>query len=346
MRARWLVVGLVAACGAPPAATPTAMVLPGEVAPRVLMSGALHPLAAADVVAPDTAASQLTVRWLVPSGTVVAAGDRVAELDSTPLAAPLQDARAALATQELALRVERRNDAVQITAKRNAVRRAQMERDTAALHASIPDDLRDRKTAHDDALRLVHADTDLHAAEQDLASTAELLAIRQQLAELDIERARDQIARTESEIASLVLRAPRAGVAIVAPLPWSDRALQVADEVSATTPLVTMPDLGARVEVAARLADVDDGAVSPGMTGTCTLAAFPDRPIACAVDTVAPVAQPGVHRALLRRGFDVALAVTDADACHGKAETGEILLKTDIGHLRRHDTAAAQQICA
>jgi hypothetical protein len=97
---------------------------------------------------------------------------------------------------------------------------------------------------------------------------------------------------------------------VVGDMPWAGRALRVGDAVSTQTAVVTMPDLAAAMQVFARSSDVDDGRVAPGMTGTCTLDAYPTEPIACAVEVVSPVARPEPGNSGLRRSFDVTLALT------------------------------------
>ena len=58
--------------------------------------------------------------------------------------------------------------------------------------------------------------------------------------------------------------------------------------------------------------DVDDGRVTPGMPAVCTLDTYPDEPIPCRVESVAPVAQEA-ERSTLRRYFRVRVALDRSD---------------------------------
>ena len=72
---------------------------------------------------------------------------------------------------------------------------------------------------------------------------------------------------------------------------WEGRKFQVGDTVWPGFTIGTMPDLTQALEVDADLSDVDDGRVKAGLTGTCTLDAYPADPIPCTVTDVAPVAR-------------------------------------------------------
>jgi HlyD family secretion protein len=310
-----LAASLVACGAAARSRQTTAVVTSGEVAPRVLLTGELHPAAATDIVAPQTDQTQLVIRWLVPTGTRVHAGDRVAELDSTPFQNQLQELTSGLASSELALRAQNRTDQLAIATQRNSVRRAQIERDKAALHAAVPADVQDVRTARQNDLALARSETELAIAKQDLAALIEATAVNAKLRAFDVERTRRTMQATQQTIASLVLRSPRDGLAVVAPQPWADRPLRVGDTVVANAPLVSLPDFGHAMEVAATLSDVDDGRVSVGEAATCTLDAFPDAAMPCAVDTVSPFARVAPGRSTLRRSFDVTLKLdVPADA--------------------------------
>jgi len=65
------------------------------------------------------------------------------------------------------------------------------------------------------------------------------------------------------------------------------------------------------MEVRAEVSDVDDGRVSVGMQGTCTLDAYPGEPLPCVVKSLMPVAS-GKGRTSLRRGFALVLSLDKA----------------------------------
>jgi multidrug efflux pump subunit AcrA (membrane-fusion protein) len=99
---------------------------------------------------------------------------------------------------------------------------------------------------------------------------------------------------------------------LVANHPWRGVRFQVGDTVQPGFTLMTQPDLSRPMKVAAELSDVDDGKVRAGMTGTCTLDAYPREPIPCTVEELAPVARSNDWQSL-RRVFAVGLQLATSD---------------------------------
>jgi hypothetical protein len=94
--------------------------------------------------------------------------------------------------------------------------------------------------------------------------------------------------------------------------PWEGRKFQVGDNVWQGMTLASMPDLKMPLDIHADLSDVDDGKVAVGMTGTCTLDAYPADPTPCTVKRVSPVARD-LGKKSLRRGFNVILGLQRDD---------------------------------
>jgi multidrug efflux pump subunit AcrA (membrane-fusion protein) len=101
-------------------------------------------------------------------------------------------------------------------------------------------------------------------------------------------------------------------VILIGTHPWEGRRFQIGDSVQPGFTIMTLPDLGQPMKVAAELSDVDDGKLATGMAATCTLDAYPHEPIACKVEELAPVAR-GNNMESLRRVFAVTLALAKSD---------------------------------
>ncbi len=292
----------------------TAVVHPGQLTERVLLTGALHPTRAVDVVVPSNDATALVLRWLAPDGAVVKAGDRVFVLDGAGLAGKLTDARHQLQAVETQLRVLERNNAVELANRRLAVRDAEVSRDKARLRDDLPADLVTRRDAEQARLRLTQAEASLQSAERELANETEQRALDEQLRRLELDRSRRAMLAAAEAIDALVVRAPRDGIVLIDAQPSGDgHKFRVGEPVSSGVAVVSLPDLTRPMEVRASLSDVDDGLVTPGMTGRCTLDAYPDEPIPCSVEQLAPVARPSPGRDPLRRAFEVTLAFAHGD---------------------------------
>lgn len=317
----------------------TAVVHPGQLTERVLLTGALHPTQAIDIVAPANDASSLTLRWLAPDGALVKAGDRLFALDGAGLAAALTDAQHQLATVQAQLRVLERTDAVELANRRLAVRDAEITRDKAQLRAGLPEDLVTRRGAEQNRLQLTQAETALRSAQRELASETEQRALDEKLKRLELERTRRAMLAAAGAIDALEVRAPRDGMVLIDPSQTSDaHKFRTGDTVSSGVPVVSLPDLTRPMEVRAWLSDVDDGLVTAHMTGRCTLDAYPAEPadpagsaaprpagqtasvpvprpgaVECSVEHLAPVARPAPGRDPLRRSFEVTLSLAHSD---------------------------------
>ena len=296
------------------AAARTAVVRAGELAERVLLTGALHPTQAIDLLVPSTDPSTLIIRWLSPDGAAVKAGDRVVELDSTPFTSKLAEARHQLAASHAQLRVLEKTNAVELANRRLAQRESEVALDKARLHDGLADDLVTRRAAEDARLQRIQAEIGLRGARADLASETELRALDEKLKQIDLDRTRRAALAIEQAIGSLVVRAPRDGMVLIDPQSSGDgHKFRVGDSVESGMAIVSLPDLTRPMEVRASLSDVDDGLVTTGMTGRCTLDAYPAQPISCRVEQLAPVARPSPGRDPLRRSFEVTLALAPGD---------------------------------
>jgi HlyD family secretion protein len=292
----------------------TAVVRPGELAERVLLTGALHPTRAIDVLVPASDASGLVIRWLVPDGAAVKAGDRLFVLDGDSLADRLADARRRLATVEAELRVLQKTNAVDLAKKQLDLRDAEITRDKARLHDGLPDDLVSRRDAEEAKLRLIQAEAALHSTQGELATEAEQHALGEQLKRLELDQTRRATLATAEAIDALVVQAPRDGMVMINQQPFGDgHKFRVGDSVRSAMPIVSLPDLTRPMEVRASLSDVDDGLVTVHMAGRCTLDAYPAERVVCSVEQLAPVARPSPGRDPLRRAFEVTLALAHGD---------------------------------
>lgn len=292
----------------------TAVVHPGQLTERVLLTGALHPTRAIDVAAAANDATSLTLRWLAPDGAAVKAGDRLFVLDGPGLADKLTDARHQLASVQAQLRVLERSNAVELANRRLAVRDAEVARDKAQLRAGLPADLVTRRDAEGARLRLTQAEAALRSAQRELASETDQRALDEQLKRLELERTRRAMLAAVEAIDALVVQAPRDGIVLIDPSQSPDaHKFRVGDTVPSGVPVVSLPDLTRPMEVHAWLSDVDDGLVTAHMTGRCTLDAYPDQPLECGVEQLAPVARSAPGRDPLRRTFEVTLALAHSD---------------------------------
>jgi multidrug efflux pump subunit AcrA (membrane-fusion protein) len=304
---------VVAAChetgGERPAVT-TAVVRRAALVDRVVLTGMVHATAAVELVVPRTSENTLTIRWLAEDGSHVAAGERIAELDSAPFAGKLEDNRNKLRNAEAQFQLAEVAAAAKLAGLRSAVHAQQIARDKAKLVAEVPADVQTARVTQDNRLKLTQAEIELGKAQSALSAAIAQSALERKEKQIELERTKRWIAAAEQAIGELVITAPRDGVVVIGELVAESRKFHVGDTAYMTTVIATLPDLTRPMEIRADMIDVDDGRIGLAMTGTCTPDAYPDEPIACPVEAIAPVARAQEGRDTVRRSFSVTLALT------------------------------------
>lgn len=290
----------------------TAVVHGGDLIDRVLLTGALHSVSAVDLEVPNVESTMLAIRWMAGSGAVVKAGDRVLAFDDSPFTGKLQESHATLREEELKFRLEDARAALDLEDKKLEVRRKQNDRDKAKLLADIPADLTVERTVKENKLRLGQGEAGLSKAEKELAALITKQALEKRARQIDLDKTRRTIATAEHAISALVITVPRDGVVVIDTDPMDNHKFHAGDTVMPGTAIVSLPDLTKPMEVRADLIDVDDGRVSLHMAGTCTLDGYPDDPLPCTVETLAPIAR-AKDQSSLRRSFSATLALAHGD---------------------------------
>jgi HlyD family secretion protein len=285
----------------------------GDLVERVLVTGMLRAANAVDLNVPKTDSWQLTIRWMVEDGTRVKAGERVLELDNSAFTNGLRDKRLQLIEAENVARTTADLAAIGLANKDAEVKMHRLAVEKATLRASVPADLLTQREAQERHLDKTRMQAQLVRTERELESERKAAALEGRVKQLELEKARRAIAVAEKNIEELVLKAPADGVMLVANHPWRGTRFQVGDTVQPGFTLMTQPDLTRPMKVAAELSDVDDGKVSAGMKGTCTLDAYPKEPLPCTVEELAPVARSNDWQSL-RRVFAVGLQLATSDA--------------------------------
>ena len=284
----------------------------GDLADRVLLTGTLAAIEAVEFRAPRTPMWTVPIRWLAEDGTAVKAGDRVLEFDTSSFVRTLAEQRLLFLDAELQLRAYDDVSALDLAQKAFALESHRIVLAKAKLLASVPADLLEARKAQERQLELKRAEVALANAEKDLAAAKAATSLERQVKQIELDKTKAKIADAEKAIRDLVLSAPRDGVVVIGEHPWMERKFQVGESVQPGWTIVSLPDFSAGMEVRAELSDVDDGRVSVGMTGTCTLDAYPGEPTPCEVKTIMPVAS-AQNGESLRRGFALVLALGKVD---------------------------------
>ncbi|MCX5744785.1 MAG: HlyD family efflux transporter periplasmic adaptor subunit [Proteobacteria bacterium] len=314
-RAALVLVGL-AACDAAPSSAPggstVALVTRGTILERVLLTGELRAGISIELDVPKTESWELTIRWMAEDGAVVKAGDRVLEFDNASFVSGLEGKRVAAREATSAFATARDVAKMATIDKQFAVRQQEIALEKAQLVANVPADLLPQRTAQERQLDKLKAEVAVDRARKDLLAQTQSTTLDDRVKQIDLERAKRGIADAEQTIAALMITAPRDGVISIGEHPWEGRRFQVGDTTQPGMTIVTLPDFSQPMEIRAELSDVDDGRITVGMAGTCTLDAYPTEPLPCKVVELSPVARAR-NRQSLRRGFAVKLSIANRD---------------------------------
>jgi multidrug efflux pump subunit AcrA (membrane-fusion protein) len=308
-----LAVGCDAAGLSGPASNgPTFEVTRGPLSQTMLLTGELEAANSVELVTPRTDNWNLAIRWMSDEGSVVAEGDKVVEFDNSAIMEKIADHELAMVTAGIELASARAEQAVTVAEKRFEVDQKQTELDKAELDATVPVELLSRREHRDSELALRRAKVALSTAEDDLRAATKGGDVDEEVKRIAYVKAERQYETSVEQIDALTLTAPRAGVVEVSAHPWEGRDFQVGDNAWPGMAVAKLPDLD-KMLVKATLSDVDEGRVRVGMSATCYVDAYVDRPFAAKVISVNPVARETSQQAT-RRFFFATLELEETDA--------------------------------
>ncbi len=291
---------LLAGCGTEPSANATPAVdgtapvaddtvRRGSFRQTLLLSGTLSSRNSEAVIIPRMPSWETTIRWMADDGAEVIEGAPLVELDTAQLASEIENKITAQQQAQNAIDSKLAEIAGQLEERQFSYEQQRIALRKAEIEADVPLDVTDRKTYQEAQLALQQARVEYDKADADLeghgdSSEAELEVLR-----VDLRSAEREVAEAQRAIETMVLRAPQSGIAVAAENRREDRKFQVGDTIWVGATVAEIPDLRS-MAVEARLSDVDDGKVTPGMIVACTLDAYPDRSFTGVVREISPVA--------------------------------------------------------
>jgi multidrug resistance efflux pump len=292
---------------------------------RLLLTGEIDAVSAAELRVPRIPMGRVTIRWLVDDGTVVKKGDKLAELDNANFVAKVRDGALTVSQSETELKrqqwqnqLDESDRALDVDRKRAALKRAEID-------ADVPAGILPKRDFLEKQMVVRRARADLEKAEDTLTSQRRTADLDLSLKRIALEKVRRELELAQQMIDALTLRAPAAGTVIIGDH-WEGRKLQIADEIPVGHTVARLPDLQ-QIRVKAWLSDVDDGRVSADMPAEIVLDAYPDRVLTGRILEIAAVAREASEKSL-RRVFQVGVAIdapTDAQPRPGMSARVEVI---------------------
>jgi hypothetical protein len=227
---------------------------------------------------------------MIEEGTPLKEGDQMVELDTSQIAIQLDDRQIQLEEAINELNGREAEVAGEVAQKEFEVEQARITVRKAEIDAEVPEDLQSQREFQEKQLALEEARNALAKVETEFSSLVTGSAAELDVLRIEVQMAERELQEVVDALDTMVLRAPRAGIAVAGDNRREGRKFQVGDSTWVGAEIMDIPDLSVMM-VDTRMSDVDDGKVTPGMSVVCTLDAYPDTQIRGYVRSITPVAQ-------------------------------------------------------
>ncbi|MBV9495695.1 MAG: HlyD family efflux transporter periplasmic adaptor subunit [Acidobacteria bacterium] len=278
----------------------------------VVLTGELESARGDLIAVPALPQWQTTIKWLTTDGVEAKQGDKIVELDNTAFVSDLDAKRQAETQAAQELQQKEGEWAADLKEKQLDVEKKKSELEKAKLEAGLPREILAAREYEDRQTKLRRAQVEYDKSVDVLKSQRTGISSERANLDLKLLKAHRDITIAQTAIDALILRAPRDGIVVIKDIPWEGRKLQAGDAVFVGFPLAVIPEMST-LQVAASLADVDDGRVAIGMPAVVTLDGYPDMTFPGRVESISAVAQES-NRQSLRRAFKVVVKLARIDA--------------------------------
>jgi RND family efflux transporter MFP subunit len=301
-----------------PAATPEgaaieAIVQQGEFRVTVTTTGELRARHSVQIQGPPNAQQaqqyQMKIASIVPEGTIVKAGDVVAELDRSGLASRMTEVSLALQKAEAQYSQAQLDSTLTLSQAREEIRTLEYALEERRL-------AKEQATYEAPTIRR-QAEIDLEKAQRAFEQAKENYKTKtqQSIAKMrevgsDVERQRNQLGVVQSVMEGFTIRAPAAGMVIYAK-EWNGRKKQVGSQVTPWEPAVaTLPDLN-EMESITYVNEIDVRKIDVGQPVRLSLDADPSKQLTGKVTNVANVGEQRPNADA--KVFEVVVAIDGRD---------------------------------
>jgi multidrug efflux pump subunit AcrA (membrane-fusion protein) len=285
----------------------------GDFSVTVTTSGELEARNSVQITAPQNAqeaeAYQMRIASIVPEGTRVKAGDVVAELDRSTLAAKMAEVSLALQKAQAVYEQAELDSALTLATAREDIRSAELaveEKRLAKEQSKYEAPTIQRQAGID----LERAERTLEKSRKDYTTKTEQAKAKMREVGTDLERQKNKQQVVQDVMQGFTIRAPAPGM-VTYVREWNGRKRTAGSQVSAwDSRVATLPDLSG-MESVTYVNEIDVRKVAVGQRATITLDADPSRKL---TGKVASVANMGEQRPNAdAKVFEVRIAIEGSD---------------------------------
>jgi RND family efflux transporter MFP subunit len=284
---------LVAHEAAPPESALVARVKRGEFKVTVTTSGELKARQSVEIRVPDgmqqAQVYQTTIASIIPEGTVVKAGDVVANLDRSQIAAKASEVSLALQKAEAVYEQAMLDSTLNLSKAREDIKTMEfgLEEKRLAKEQAVYEAPTVKRQAEIDYEKAQRA---LDQAKQDYETKVEQAKAKMREVGADVQRQRNQLGVIQGVMQGFTVKAPAPGMVIYS-REWNGRKRTTGSQVSAWDATVaTLPDL-TQMESVTYVNEIDVRKVAVGQPAQVTLDADPTKKLTGKVTHVANVGE-------------------------------------------------------
>jgi RND family efflux transporter MFP subunit len=284
---------LVAHEAAPPESALVARVKRGEFKVTVTTSGELKARESVEIRVPDgmqqAQVYQTTIASIVPEGTVVKAGDVVASLDRSQIAAKASEVSLALQKAQAVYEQAMLDSTLNLSKAREDIKTQEfgLEEKRLAKEQTVYEAPTVKRQAEIDYEKAQRA---LEQAKQDYETKVEQAKAKMREVGADVQRQRNQLGVIQGVLQGFTVKAPAPGMVIYS-REWNGRKRTTGSQVSAWDATVaTLPDL-TQMESVTYVNEIDVRKVAVGQPAQITLDADPTKTLTGKVTRVANVGE-------------------------------------------------------
>ncbi len=285
----------------------------GDFRVTVTTSGELRALKFVQIGVPENAqqaeAYQMKIASIVPEGTVVKAGDVVADLDRSTLANKMAEVTLALQKAEAVHEQARLDSTLNLSKAREEMKTMELglEEKRLAKEQAVYEAPTVKRQAEIDYEKAERA---LAQAKLDYQTKTEQAQAKMREVGADLGRQRNLLAVVQQVMAGFTIRAPAPGMVIYVK-EWNGKKRTAGSQVSAWDPgVATLPDL-TKMESVTYVNEIDVRKIAVGQPAFITLDSDPTKKLSGTVTSVANVGEQRPNNDA--KVFEVKIEVSQAD---------------------------------
>lgn len=259
----------------------------GTIRKSLMLDGELRAVGFRTVFA--SASQEAKITYMPPEGTIVKAGERLVELDSSSVLNRIKDFEERIvAAENEVLRANSQNEAT-LRDLDVETSRFWLAHEEAKVKAGVPAGLLPRRDYQERQLTLDKTRTEYESHLAKVEQKKKEQAADLELKLLEKSKLEVQLNKAKNELNGMALTAPAEGMVIYAEHWFERRKIQIGDVVWGGFPLVRLPDLK-EMEVIAQVNEVDGPRISIGQKAAIVLDSYPDIEIGGTVKEIAQTA--------------------------------------------------------